>query len=278
MKVKINTKFSSLIFIFLFLGLCWSYKSGGNYEIVIDVISSGGEVFVSSGDYVNTSCLILPATFYEISGSTEVVSGFLQNINNLPLVTLTTPYNETWPEDDTVFFKWNYFDYDNNSQAKFQVVLSTSSNFTGTDYGSGIVNSGSTQWESHPLDSATYYWYVKVWDNNWFEYNSSTYSWKFFCVDKTSPTLNIVGWNVNMSSITVYADATDTGSGLHSQPYRFHISTSANFETNITTTTSWVSQSSWTFSGLIYNTTYYFKVQARDNFYNTTTIIQPKVT
>ncbi len=274
-----------LILIIGLTGYSYSiYKTGGNYEINTDIISSGGNDYTSGGNYINNSSLVCFSTFYNLIDSTQVVTGYLPNINNLPLVLLTTPYNYVlFDYNNGILFKWQYSDFDNNTQTKYQVVLSTTSDFTGNNYGSAEVISSTDQWQSGLLPDSTYYWKVRACDNNWYEWNSSTYVC-VFSVDTSSPTVTIVNWDVYTSSITVYSSASDAVIGLHLQPYKFHISTSSNFETNITTTTSWREQSSYTFEGLVHETTsYYIKVEARDKFlhisstWNTILVLPPEI-
>ncbi|MCS7151467.1 MAG: fibronectin type III domain-containing protein, partial [Endomicrobia bacterium] len=269
MNKKCN-KIVSTIFVFLIFPVVVLSSSG--YEIITDVVSSGGSVNSSSGPYTNDSSLLVFATFYHIVGTTEVVSGFQQNINNLPLVILTTPYNDTWLNSRVVNFSWGYVDFDGHPQARYRVYISTMIDFTGYDYGSGVVVSSNNFYTSNVLPDNTYYWMVGCFDNFWYEEGKSTYS-LCFRIDTSSPVINNVDFQIHISSILVSVSAYDSGIGLHSEAYKFSISTTANFEPNISTTTQWFSASSHLFTSLSINTTYFIKVYCRDKFGHTTEIL-----
>ena len=175
-----------LITIFYYSPLFCVYKSSGSFELITDIISPLKESS-SISFYENNSCLLYLTSFYQIIDSTEVYYGYFQNINNLPLCALTTPYNNSYINDGNIIFKWTYLDFDDHPQAKFKVYISTNTNFQGEDYGSGEILSNTIQWETNLSLKTTYYWYVKVWDNYWYEYNISTEIWKFIIKDDIAP-------------------------------------------------------------------------------------------
>ncbi|HYE12330.1 MAG TPA: galactose oxidase [Patescibacteria group bacterium] len=79
-----------------------------------------------------------------------------------------------------------------------------------------------------------------------------------FFIDKTSPTLGTISNTSTDTSITATGSATDAIAGLDAYPYRYTIGT----------VTSWIANSSYAKSGLIPNTQYTAKFEARDKVGN----------
>ena len=279
-------KLNFLIFIFLISifsisALHADYKSGGAYDIIADIcINGGGGIDLSGGGYTDDGCQSLPGgtTGYAVFGTEDVWAGWTPNINNISTVTaLTQPADDVWLTYSTPTFKWNYLDYDDNTQSGYQVKLSTLSDFSVTSYDSGDYSSNISSHEATSINSGKHFWCVRVRDNYWNEWSvySSTYLVK---IDTVPPAGSITSVIAHISSCTVSWDISDPadiygtdGSGLHSaESYKLRYSTSPDFETGITTITAWlaVAETEAQTLTLVPNTTYYFQVKGKDDVDN----------
>lgn len=91
------------------------------------------------------------------------------NNNNPQIINpnVTTPNGCSFAQP-IVFLSWNFFDPDGDSQAYYQVQISTDSNFSSIKINSGKVKSSSNSYATslNTLSyNTTYYWKVTVWDN-----------------------------------------------------------------------------------------------------------------
>ncbi|MCS7151465.1 MAG: fibronectin type III domain-containing protein [Endomicrobia bacterium] len=221
----------------------------------------------SSGEFVNSLSLMTFATFYAGGGSYEHSSGFHQNINNLPLVSLATPYFDFSTTNSEVLFEWRYFDFDSYPQARYQIIISTSPNFIGTNYGSEVIISSAQKCTLSLPFYATYYWCVRVADEYWYEFGVSTYTSRFIIRGLNPPSLPPTPWvNIWASSVTISWTLNETPPNSDDTTYVVQLSTSENF-TGVTISSQTVRTAGLvSVSSLSPNTTYYARVIAKNVF------------
>ncbi|MEW6070428.1 MAG: Ig-like domain repeat protein, partial [Candidatus Thermoplasmatota archaeon] len=92
------------------------------------------------------------------------------HMNTLPTTMLVAPANDTWINDNTPLFDWDYFDVEGSPQCAFNLTISSNSDFSTIDY----------YYESAPSYSDTYYdwpsalpdgiWYWRVKTNDSYEW------------------------------------------------------------------------------------------------------------
>ena len=191
--------------------------------------------------------------------------------------TLVSPENNTWTNDSTPYFDWNFSDPDaGNTQGGFYVQIDNASNFGSVNYEFNSSTNTSTYWQFPEgtnyttLPDGVWYWRVKTKDNNgvWGGW-SEIWVLKIDTVAPSSSVNVISPYVQNTSPITVTATASDDFSGLASVElwYRFSID-------NITwgawtlfgndTASPW----SWSFTFPSGGGYYEFYSRARDNATN----------
>jgi len=171
---------------------------------------------------------------------------------------LLEPINGTATNQLTITFDWTDSTDTVSGVSNYELQVSTDINF-------GIINYSSAPTVSQAIITLAenlYYWRVRAKDNagnysNW----TSTYS---ISVDTTPPvSVGFESLNVlSSSTIKIIGTANDAISGLHSQPYYIQCSTDGIIWGN--NDSGWV-VSSHTWTGLSPNTTYWFRIKARDN-------------
>ncbi|MCB4790740.1 MAG: gliding motility-associated C-terminal domain-containing protein [Elusimicrobia bacterium] len=168
-----NKFFKELIILtallFLFVSISFTWQVNGNNDL-IGMLNSGGNASTASGVYENDGSF---GSFVSASvvSTYDLNSGFLPNVNNLPLSILTFPLNNSTTVTAQPTFQWDYSDADSHTQRGFLVELSTDVNFSIVNYTSGETNSANKFWQISMIDAATYYWRVKVKDDPWDEWS-----------------------------------------------------------------------------------------------------------
>ncbi len=185
----------------------------------------------------------------------------------------TIPWG-SWTNYQTVRTSFTLSDYNPTDTLQFRIQFSTDSNFSysyldSTLPASATLVPGTTNYLATLLAEGTWYWRVQAIDNrngigNYAYGNGASYA---FGIDTTPPSgvgfsfLNVQSANSIISSGT----ATDNLSGLASPAYTISRS-SENFTWPSDLEVGWVSSHTWT--NLIPNTTYWFRIKARDNVGN----------
>ncbi|MDI6916569.1 MAG: right-handed parallel beta-helix repeat-containing protein, partial [Thermoplasmatales archaeon] len=138
-------------------------------------------------------------------------------VNNPPNPpTLVAPANNTWTNDNTPYFDWEFNDPDaGDTQNAFNLTISQNSDFSTIDYWSNMTDSNTYyNWPS-TLSDGIWYWRVKVKDNNgaWGDWSG----WRIIKVDTVKPisSINTVSpyWQTS-TPFTITATANDDNSGV----------------------------------------------------------------
>jgi len=186
-----------------------------------------------------------------------------------------------WTNDLTPKTTFYLTDPDEAGTVRYQIQVSTDSGFAVTtiDYTSTLIDQGTTNYIMTGLSSgSSYYWRVMTIDtytytSGWSTANAGGIAVK---IDTISPVS--VGFDtVYVSSSTIIittGTATDAVSGLAEHPYYIQRSTDSGFAPAATSSSGWVA-SSHTWTGLNPNTTYYFRLKAKDNAGNESGFASP---
>jgi len=191
-------------------------------------------------------------------------------------------YTDTlWTSSTAPALQFTQSDPDAADTVKFTIQIATTSDYSSKtiDYTSSLAVAGSATFtvgqaaaggtytagsQGQTLTDNSYYWRVMTTDNN-----NATSSWVnassgiAFKVDATAPgSLAITSITADATtSLTVFATATDSGSGLAASPFWFAETTQ---NPGGSSSTDWQTNATLTDAGLTPNTRYDYQAKARD--------------
>ncbi|MEM3519742.1 MAG: PGF-pre-PGF domain-containing protein, partial [Candidatus Hadarchaeales archaeon] len=188
---------------------------------------------------------------------------------------LYSPADGTITNDNTPRLKWTVPD-ENSYPLTYQLMISRNTSFTDL-----VPGYNPSPWlsdnfhEVSELSDGTYYWKVKAKDNAGNEGLYTSYYWSFR-IDTKPPavpspiaTPQYVRPQPNLDWPAVTLD--NAGNTEMTTPiyYQVYISTDPGFPAAATQTSGWITDDNWiAIPATANNTTYYWKVSARDNIWN----------
>jgi hypothetical protein len=183
-------------------------------------------------------------------------------ISNIPPTApiLLTPVNGSATTQVTIVFDWTDSSDTMSGIANYEVQISTDSIFRTVNYSSSPIVSIA---QFPNLNSQLYYWRVRSKDN---ANNYSDWFLTWSIIIDTIPPENL-GFLITVSTDSAEFNsiiANDNITGLHSSPYYVQMSTDNNIWGNYDS--GWVS--TFAYAGLSPDTTYWFRVKARDVLFN----------
>jgi len=162
-------------------------------------------------------------------------------------------------------------DDDAGDNVKYRIQVSTKSNFSVNliSHTSVELPQGTTNYIMTGLSSgSSYYWRVMTIDtytytSGWSTANASDVAVK---IDTQPPTdVSVSAFSaLSYSQIKVWATAEDSESGLSSSPYFIELSTAQDFSGSVSDS-GWLAATDHTFSSLVRNKQYFFRLKAKDN-------------
>ncbi|MBN2408010.1 MAG: hypothetical protein JXJ19_09980 [Elusimicrobia bacterium] len=215
------------------------WKSGGDYQIVDDIISSGGSEESTGGSYTNQGNFVSFSSGWTLSSPDgTLVGGFLPNVNYAPIVdSLVSPLDGEDITDTTPTLEWTYSDFDENTQRGYAAEVSAVASFSSIITSIQVEDSSVNTWTTGELVSGnTYYWRAKVKDAIWNEWGNWS-SARTFYVEPLEPpgtitTLSALTNNANDGRI----DLEWTSVGGNSYQVRYSTKSLSDFAGN---TTQW---------------------------------------
>ena len=201
------------------------------------------------------------------AGETYVIYGFVSN--TAPSSPTIDNFNDsTWGADNTPTLQFDLSDPDIGDIIKYQVQIDDNADFSSTvvdvTEGSGSASPRSNvQYTPSALDDGSYYWRVKVIDDNdaqssWTTANSGAIAFK---IDTTSP--STPGIPTYSDSTWSFTASTDAGAGLHATPYTVEWCDNSSF-TSCSSYTDTSDTNSYTHSTDLADGTWYFRIKAKD--------------
>jgi flagellar hook assembly protein FlgD len=191
--------------------------------------------------------------------------------------TLIAPQNNTWINDNTPLFDWNFNDpHPGAAQEGFHLIIDDSPDFSGAYFDSGLQESTSSQWQ---FPDGTKYttipdgtWYWKCCTKNNYDFWGATSTHSMFHLDTTPPPIpvmvpepeltpgfqNLVSWN----------SVTDDGIG--GVKYYVQCSSDSSFISEVDNS-GWIDGNLYEFGRIVPlkdGVTYYYRVKAKDGLGN----------
>ena len=122
------------------------------------------------------------------SNNWSAVASVKFHMNSLPTTTLSAPANNTWTNDSTPLFDWDYSDAEGISQYAFNLTISNSSTFSIINYSANVTTSNTYYDWPTALPDGTWYWQVKTFDSyEWGDWSG----WRIIKIDTALPTSTI---------------------------------------------------------------------------------------